>query len=234
MAPYKGKWDDPAYDGKKGYQAHPSPRAGYAAMITRMDETVGRLLDRIDKLGLGRDTLVLFTSDNGATHDVGGADTVFFDSVGGLRGRKGSVYEGGLRVPLLARWPGVVPAGKVGDHAAYFPDVLPTVMEAAGAAKDTPTGLDGLSFLPALRGEAQRPHAHMVWEFAGYTGQQAVRVGDWKGVRRGLMKGPSKLELYDLAKDVREEHDVARRTPAWSRSSKASWRSSTRRRSCSR
>jgi arylsulfatase A len=213
MAPYKGKWDDPAYDGKKGYQPHPAPRAGYAAMITRMDETVGKILDLIDRRGLGRDTLVLFTSDNGATHDVGGADTAFFDSVGALRGRKGSVYEGGLRVPLLARWTGAVPAGKVSDHAAYFPDVLPTVMEAIGSAKNTPKGLDGLSFLPALRGDPQKNHAHMVWEFAGYTGQQAVRVGDWKGVKRGLMKAPSKLELYDLANDVQEKHDVAAAHP---------------------
>lgn len=213
LAPYKGKWDDPAYDGKKGYRPHPTPRAGYAAMITRMDETVGQILDRIDKRGLGRDTLVLFTSDNGATHDVGGADTVFFDSVGELRGRKGSVYEGGLRVPLLARWTSTVPAGTVSDHAAYFPDVLPTMMDVIGAAKRTPAGVDGLSFLHALRGEAQKPHAHMVWEFAGYTGQQAVRVGDWKGVKRNLMKGPSKLELYDLVKDVREQHDVAAEHP---------------------
>src|SRR5262249_14986225 len=98
LAPYKGKFDETPYDGKKGYQKHPTPRAGYAAMITRLDLTVGRILNLLKERKLDRDTLVLFTSDNGATHDVGGADTVFFNSVGQLRGRKGSVYEGGLRV----------------------------------------------------------------------------------------------------------------------------------------
>jgi arylsulfatase len=213
LAPYKGRWDDPPYDGKKGYLPHPTPRAGYAAMITRMDATVGKLLDLLVSRKLDRDTLVLFTSDNGATHDVGGVDTAFFDSVGPLRGRKGSVYEGGLRVPLLAWRPGVVPAGKVSDHPAYFPDVLPTVLEVIGAPGRIPETIDGLSFAAALRGEPQQKHAHMVWEFAGYTGQQAVRVGDWKGIRRNLAKGPSKLELYDLGKDPSEKADVAAKHP---------------------
>jgi arylsulfatase len=215
LAPYKGKWDDPPYDGKKGYLPHPTPRAGYAAMITRMDATVGKLLDLLAKLKLDRDTLVLFTSDNGATHDVGGVDTGFFNSVGPLRGRKGSVYEGGLRVPLLAWRPGVVPAGKVSGHAAYFPDVLPTVLEVIGGRGKVLDGIDGLSIAAALRGEddKQKKHAAMVWEFAGYTGQQAVRVGDWKGVRRNLRKGPARLELYDLAGDPRETTDVAAKHP---------------------
>src|SRR5262245_31326408 len=213
LAPYKGKWDDPPYDGKKGYLPHPTPRAGYAGMITRMDETVGKILDLLDKLKLSGDTLVLFTSDNGATHDVGGADTVFFDSVGVLRGRKGSVYEGGLRVPLIARWTGTIAAGKESTHAAYFPDMLPTVMEVIGAAKRTPKGLDGLSFLPELRGEAQTRHAHMIWEFPAYTGQQAIRAGDWKGLKRNLLKGPAPMELYNLAKDISEKNDVAETHP---------------------
>jgi len=211
---YKGKFDEVPYDGKKGYLPHPTPRAGYAAMNTRMDRTVGRVLDRLEKLKLEKDTLVLFTSDNGATHDVGGADTVFFDSVGQLRDRKGSVYEGGLRVPLIAWWPGTVKAGRVSEHVSYFPDVLPTVMEALGAAKAVPKGIDGLSFLRTLRGEAgQRKHAHLFWEFPGYGGQQAVRVGDWKGLRHGLQKGVGKLELYNLKDDVGEKTDVAAKHP---------------------
>lgn len=213
LAPYKGKWDDPPYDGKKGYQAHPTPRAGYAAMITRMDLTVGKILDRLKELKLDGDTLVLFTSDNGATHDVGGADTVFFDSVAHLRARKGQVYEGGIRVPLLAWQPGVIAAGKVTDHAAYFPDFFPTILEVVGAKDRLPANLDGLSFVPTLRGDKQAPHERMVWEFAGYTGQQAVRVADWKGVRRELLKGPAKLELYDLSKDPGEKNNVADKHP---------------------
>lgn len=213
LAPYRGKWEDPAYDGKKGYLPHPMPRAGYAAMITRMDQTVGKLLDLLESLKLSRDTLVLFTSDNGATHDVGGADTNFFESVGKLRGRKGSVYEGGLRVPLLARWPGTVPAGTVSEHASYFPDVLPTILDVLGASERIPREVDGISFLAALRGEKQKAHAQMIWEFTGYTGQQAIRVGEWKGVKRNLLKGPAKLELYHLGKDPAEKEDVAELHP---------------------
>jgi arylsulfatase len=211
LAEYKGKWTDAAYNGKKGYLPHPTPRAGYAAMITRMDRTIGRLLELLKALKLDERTLVLFTSDNGPTHDVGGADTGFFDSAGGLRGRKGSVYEGGLRVPLLARMPGTIKAGSVSDHVAYFPDIMPTLMEMIAAAGSVPKGIDGVSFAATLRGETDRQnvHTHLLWEFAGYGGQQAVRAGDWKGIRRNLQKGKSKLELYNLKMDVHERTDVA-------------------------
>src|SRR5262249_32004277 len=157
------KWDDPPYKGDKGYLPHPSPRAAYAAMITRMDRTVGKILDRLKELKRDGDTLVLFTSDNGATHDVGGGEPVFFEPVGGLRGRKGSVFEGGLRVPLIAWQPGTVPAGKVSDHVSYNPDVLPTVLQWVGKADATPKGLDGRSFAAALRGEAQKAHDYLMW-----------------------------------------------------------------------
>ncbi|MGL4555282.1 MAG: arylsulfatase [Gemmataceae bacterium] len=203
------KWDDPPYKGGKGYLPHPTPRAAYAAMITRMDRTVGKVVEKLKELKRDRDTLVLFTSDNGATHDAGGADTVFFDSVAGLRGRKGSVFEGGIRVPLIAWQPGKVKAGAVTDHAAYFPDVLPTALEWVGKASATPAGLDGLSFAAALRGERQTPHEYMLWEFPGYGGQQAVIQGRWKGLKRDMNKGPAKLQLYDLTADPNEEKDVA-------------------------
>jgi arylsulfatase A len=216
LAMYKGKWDDPAYDGKKGYQPHPSPRAGYAAMVTRLDRSVGRVLDLLRDLGLEDNTLVLFTSDNGPTHDkVGGSDSEFFESAGPLRGLKGSVYEGGIRVPCLARWPGRVKAGSVSDLPAYFPDLLPTFLDVAGAADAVPKGLDGHSIAPELFGQAekQKRHEYLFWEFAGYGGQQAVRLGDWKGVRRDLQKGKAKLQLYDLAADVGEKNDVADQHP---------------------
>jgi len=214
LTPYEGKWDDPAYNGKKGYLPHPNPRAGYAAMITRMDQTVGRILEWLKQNNRDRDTLVLFTSDNGATHDVGGADTEFFRSVGDLRGRKGSVYEGGLRVPLIARWTGVIKPESVSSRPCYFPDVLPTVMDVVGASERIPAGVDGLSLLPTLRGKSiQKEHDYLVWEFAGYGGQQAIRMGNWKGIRRQLVKGPARLELYDLALDPSEKEDVASRHP---------------------
>jgi arylsulfatase len=216
LAEYRGKWDDPPYDGKKGYQPHPAPRAGYAAMITRMDRSVGRILDLLRELKLDNNTLVMFSSDNGPTHGgVGGSDSVFFESAGPLRDWKGSVYEGGIRVPFLARWPGQIKSGTVSDLPAYFPDVMPTLMEIVGAAGSVPKDIDGLSFAPTLLGqpEKQRRHEYLFWDFTGYGGQQAVRLGDWKGVRRNLQKGPSKLELYNLKDDVGEQRDVADKHP---------------------
>ncbi|MFO0849545.1 MAG: arylsulfatase [Gemmataceae bacterium] len=213
LAEYRGKLgDDPAYDGKKGYQPHPAPHAGYAAMVTRLDRTVGRVVDKLKELGLEKDTLVLFTSDNGPTHNVGGADSAFFRSAGPLRGLKGSLYEGGIRVPLVAYQPGTVPAGKTCDLPTYFPDVLPTLCELAGAA--VPTGVDGLSLVPTLTGRGdQRAHDFLYWEFPGYGGQQAVRAGNWKAVRQNLGKGAVKTELYDLAADPGEKADVAAGNP---------------------
>jgi arylsulfatase A len=213
LAEYKGKLgDDPAYDGKKGYLPHPTPHAAYAAMVTRMDRSVGRIVDKIKALGLEKDTLVIFTSDNGPTHNVGGADSTFFQSAGTLRGLKGSVYEGGLRIPLIAYRPGTIKAGSASDERFYFPDVLPTLCELAGAK--VPEKLDGVSFLPTLTGQGkQQPHEFLYWEFPGYGGQQAVIAGNWKAVRQNLGKGVVKTELYDLAKDESEKTDAAARHP---------------------
>lgn len=209
---YRGQWDDPPYEGGKGYLPHPTPRAGYAAMVTRMDRDVGRLLDLLDELGLDDDTLVVFTSDNGATFDIGGADSVFFESGADFRGRKGSLYEGGLRVPFVARWPGVIEAGQVSGHVSAQWDVLPTLAELIGV--DVPVDVDGVSFAPTLTGRGeQRDHAFLYWEFPGYGGQQAVRLGRWKGIRRGMRKGNDAIALYDLDADVGEQHDVAAEHP---------------------
>jgi arylsulfatase len=211
---YRGKWDDPAYDGKKGYLPHPAPRAGYAAMVTRMDRSVGRILDQLKKLKIDDQTLVVFTSDNGPTHDgVGGSDSVFFKSAGSLRGLKGSVYEGGLRVPLIARWPGRIKAGTVSDFPSYFPDLFPTLMASIG--EKPPSDIDGTSLAPTLLGkpDQQRRPRFLYWEFHGYGGQQAVRFGDWKAVRRNLHKGKVVTELYNLAVDPGESMDVASDNP---------------------
>lgn len=209
---YKGKLgDDPAYDGKKGYRPHPAPHAGYAAMVTRMDRSVGRIVEKLKALGLEKDTLILFTSDNGPTHNVGGADSTFFNSAGKLRGLKGSLYEGGVRVPLIAYMPGTIKAGGTTDARFYFPDVLPTLSEFAGAK--VPDKLDGISFRPVLTGAKQRAHEFLYWEFPGYGGQQAVIAGDWKAVRQALGKGVVKTELYNLATDEGEKDDVAAKHP---------------------
>ena len=211
LAEYAGKLEDAPYDGKKGYLPHPTPHAGYAAMVTRMDRTVGRILDLLRETGLDDDTIVIFASDNGPTHNVGGADSDFFQSAGGLRGLKGSVYEGGIAVPFLVRWPGRVKPGTTSDFVGYFPDVAPTLLELVGASDAVPPGLDGISFAPSLLGkpEEQKPHEFLYWEFASYGGQQAVRMGPWKAVRQNLRAGKTAIELYNLDQDPKEERDVA-------------------------
>lgn len=210
---YEGKLgDDPAYDGKKGYRVHPAPHAGYAAMVTRMDRTVGRITDKLAELKLDKNTLVLFTSDNGPTHNVGGADSTFFKSAGDLKGLKGSLYEGGIRVPLIAYWPGKIKAGATCDTPFAFWDLLPTLCDAA--AIETPKGVDGVSFFPTLMGKGgQKTHDFLYWEFPGYGGQQAVREGDWKAVRQKLGQKKIVTELYDLKTDPNETTDVAAKHP---------------------
>jgi arylsulfatase len=212
LAEYKGKLgDDPPYDGtingKPSYLPHSSPHAAYAAMVTRMDRSVGRILDKLKELNLESNTLVIFTSDNGPTHNVGGADSTFFKSAGNLRGLKGSLYEGGIRTPFIAYRPGTVPAGKECDVPLAFWDVLPTLAETVGA--DVPKGIDGISFVPALLGKEQPRHDFLYWEFPSYGGQQAVTAGDWKAVRQNLARKVVKTELYNLASDPNETTDVA-------------------------
>jgi arylsulfatase len=213
LAEYEGLWDDPPYEGGKGYLPHRAPRAGYAAMVTRMDRDVGRLLDLLDELELAEDTIVFFASDNGPTYDrLGGSDSDFFQSAGPFRGLKGSLYEGGIRVPLVARWPGRIEAGRVSDLPSAFWDLFPTVCELTGAS--VPEGLDGLSFAPTLTGVGEQArHEYLYWEFRAYGGQQAVRLGDWKGVRQKMKSGNRAIELYDLALDVGERNDLAAEQP---------------------
>jgi len=202
LAEYAGAFPDTPYVGDKGYLPHRAPRAAYAAMVTRLDREVGRLMQLVHDLGLDRDTLIIFTSDNGPTFN-GGTESAFFESAGPLRGLKTMVYEGGIRVPMVARWPGRIPAGIVSAHASAFEDYMPTFAAVAGVAP--PTGSDGLSMLAALEGRAsaQRPRDYLYWEFQG---RQAVRLGAWKGIRNA-MNGD--FELYDLAADIGEQRNVA-------------------------
>jgi arylsulfatase A len=190
-----------------GYRSQPTPHATFAAMITRMDRDVGRLVDLIRTRGLDNRTLVMFISDNGP-HQEGGGDPAFFRSSGGLRGIKRDLYEGGIRVPMIARWPGVVPAGRTSDHVWAHWDMLPTLADIAGAR--APAGLDGLSMAQALRGGSQATHPFLYWEFHERGFQQAVRNGRWKAVR---LKPGTPLELYDLVADPGEARNVASAHP---------------------
>jgi len=217
LAEYAGTWPETPYDGSNGYQPQAKPRAAYAAMVTRFDRGVGRVMALVAKLGLDRDTLVLFASDNGPTFGVGGYDADFFRGADGFRAEKGSVYEGGVRVPLIARRPGLVPAGRVSDEVVSFQDLLPTLLDAAGAGRRVPPDADGRSRLAVLEGRAASapaPDRPLYMEFPGYGGQQMARIGAWKGVRRDLIKDPrAPLELYDLSRDPGETADVAAANP---------------------
>lgn len=208
---YLGKWDDPPYKGGKGYVPHDTPRAAYAAMVTRLDRSVGRILEQLKKQGLDDNTVVMFSSDNGPADNYGGTDSVFFESAGPLRGYKGSLYEGGIRTPFLARWPGHIKPG-VCDTPFAFYDVLPTLCDLAGV--QPPKDTDGISFLPTLLGKGeQKKHDCLYWEFPSYGGWQAVRLGNWKGVRKNLQKELSPIELYNLADDPGEKTDLAAKHP---------------------
>lgn len=204
--------EDPAYRGKSYFPCQ-YPRATYAAMISTLDEQVGELVAQLKTLGLYENTLIIFSSDNGPTY-TGGADTEFFNSAAPFQTEKdrvkGHVYEGGIRVPMIAHWPGVVKPGSKSEHISAFYDVLPTVAEIIGA---TAPPNDGISFLPALKGAPQEEHAYLYWEFPAYGGQQAVRFGNWKAIRKDMQKGNLTIELYDLATDPREVHDLATENP---------------------
>jgi arylsulfatase len=204
--------EEDAYRGKSYFPSQ-YPMATYAAMISYLDEQVGELVAELKKLGLYENTLIIFTSDNGPTY-TGGVDPDFYASAAPFKGEygkgKGFLYEGGIRVPMIASWPGVIEAGSESGHVSAFQDVLPTLSELTGA---TPPANDGISFLPTLKGEKQEEHPFLYWEFPAYKGQQAVRFGNWKAVRQRMHEGNLTIELYDLANDPREENDLAAEQP---------------------
>jgi uncharacterized sulfatase len=193
-------------------EAWPDAEKGFATMIRHMDRDVGRILDLLQELQLADDTLVLFTSDNGP-HAEGGHDPEFFASNGRLRGIKRDLLEGGIRVPTIAWWPGVIPPGSVSDVPWYHGDVLATAAELAAA--EVPDGASGDSFVSAMKGTAEsQPWARkspLYWEFYEGAGAQAVRFGTWKAIRTPIFTGA--VQLFDISNDAAESHDHSQRRP---------------------
>ncbi len=185
----------------------PETEKNFAAMMTRLDSDVGKLMEALKAAGASDNTLVIFTSDNGP-HREGKHDPDFFESRGPLRGIKRDLYDGGIRVPFIARWPGKVPAGRVSNQVLAFWDFLPTAAEIAGVK--APDNIDGISMLPALLGKPQKNHEYLYWEFHERVFAQAVRMGKWKGVRPGKNKP---VELYDVEADLSEKNNLAANNP---------------------
>lgn len=214
---FEGRWPKIARaDPRPGYIGSDDAYADYAGMVAHLDDQVGEVMALLKKLGIDDNTLVIFTSDNGpqpgAWQDI---FVEFFDGNGPFRGAKTNFYEGGIRVPTIARWPGKIAPGTVSDHVGYFPDVMPTLSEVAGATTHLPKQIDGISFLPTLLNQPaqQKQHEYLYWEAAGpkqNTIQQAVRWGNWKAVRN---KEKAPWELYDLTNDIAEANNLAKDKP---------------------
>ena len=214
-APFRKKF--PQFENKVGRYGNnkhfaKNPAAQFAGMMTALDDGIGRVLAALEKHGIDENTIVLLSSDNGP-HKEGGHMPDFFNSGGGLRGYKRDLYEGGIRCPLLVRWPGKVKAGTTSTHVSAHWDIFPTFCELAGA--EVPAGLDGISFLPSLLGKDQKSHQYLYWEFFEGGGKRAVRMGKWKAVQTQLnKKGPeAPVELYDLSVDAGERRNLAAQSP---------------------
>jgi len=207
--------DEEPYDGRRSYFPHRYPHAGYAAMVSYMDEQVGEIVQTLKDLGLYDNTLIIFSSDNGPSFN-GGTDSPWFDSAKPFKSQqgwgKGNVTEGGIRVPMIAQWPGKIAPGSESDHISAFYDVLPTLCDVVDTS--IPDDTDGKSFLPTLLGKKrQQEHEFLYWEFPESGGQQAVRMGKWKGMRKDIKKDSMRVQLYDLGEDIRELNDVAAQNP---------------------
>ena len=213
VAPFRKKF--PQFEDKIGKYSHgtkvKNPVAAFAGMMTRMDRGIGQVLDLLDELKIADNTLVLFTSDNGP-HYEGGHQPGFFDSNGPLKGHKRDLYEGGIRVPLIAYWPGTVKAGKVSDHICAHWDLMPTFCELAKIP--TPKHTDGISYVPTLTGKKQKKHKYLYWEFHSYGNAQAIRMGDWKAIRLKVKNDPdAPIRLFNLKQDIGETKNIAEKHP---------------------
>ena len=207
--------EEEPYLGNKGYFPSRYPKATYAAMVSYLDAQVGEIVQKLKDEGQYENTLIIFSSDNGPTYN-GGTNSPFFESAKPFKSEygwgKGFLHEGGIRVPMIASWPGKITPGSTNELISAFWDVLPTLADVAGAT--TPADVDGISFLPGLLGRAsQKEHEFLYWEFPAYQGQQAVRMGDWKGIRKNIFKGNMEIELYNLKKDSMEQQNVALNHP---------------------
>lgn len=209
--PYKGVDSGEGYK-VGGYGTSLTPHSDFAAMVTRLDAYVGDIMTELKRLGLDKNTLVIFTSDNGP-HREGGADPDFFDSYGPLRGVKRDMFEGGIRVPMIAAWPGTIKAGTKTDHISAFWDMMPTFRELAGNKSTNKT--DGISIVPTLLSKnKQKEHKYMYWEFHEQGGKIAVRMGKWKGIKLNYKNNPNgKMLLYDLSIDIHEDNDLSANYP---------------------
>ncbi len=206
---YKGKFPEKRFAGRH-FGTCEDPNATTAGMINRLDWEVGQIVEKLKELGLYENTVVMFASDNGP-HNVGGRDPEFFKSSGPYRGIKRDLYEGGVRVPFIVQWPGIVKPGSTTDHVSAFWDVMPSLLDIAGVKCSQKT--DGISFYPTLRGNKQKQHKYLYWEFHERGISQAVRMGKWKGVRTRIKKGNMNIELYNLDDDIHENSDVAEHHP---------------------
>lgn len=194
------------------YTKTDKPLATYAAMVTRLDRYVGMIIEKLDELSLSENTVVIFTSDNGS-YTEGGYHYSMHNSNGDLRGGKRDLYEGGIRVPFIAKWPGKIQPGTVSDHISYFPDMMPTFAELANGS--VPPGIDGISMVPVLLGKDDpEVHDFLYWEFHAQGGKQAIRKGNWKAVRLNVKADRnSPIELYNLEEDIFEQSDVSDQYP---------------------
>ena len=207
---YENAFEEVPYDGKMGYHPSEKPYASFAAMVTRLDKYVGDVMAELKELGLDKNTIVIFTSDNGP-HREGGANPDYFRSYGPLKGVKRDVYEGGIRVPMIAWGPEKIKAGVKSEHISAFWDVMPTLAELTGVT--LPEAGDGISFLPTLLSEGeQKQHDYFYWEFHELNGREALRSGNWKLIRQPVV-GETILELYDLSSDIHEDNNLAQQNP---------------------
>lgn len=195
----------------KYYTSQPEPRATFAAMVSLLDQQVGEIITKLKELGIDDNTIIIFSSDNGP-HKEGGADPEFFNSNGDLRGYKRDLYEGGVRVPMIVRWPNKIKTNSKSNHISAFWDVMPTLAEVTGSK--IPENIDGISFLSELTGKKQKEHEYLYWEFHEQGGKKAVRKGKWKAVQLNCFnKTKTTVELYDLSVDIGEKNNIAANHP---------------------
>jgi arylsulfatase len=206
--------EEEPYLGNQSYFPNRNPKAAYAAMITYLDNQVGEIVALLKEEGIYENTVIFFSSDNGPTY-LGGVDFNYFESskpfTNGFGRTKGFLYEGGIRVPLIASWPNHIEPGSKSNHISAFYDLMPTLCDIAGT--DAPEAIDGISFKSTLLNKKQKQHDFLYWEFPAYQGQQAVRMGKWKGIRKNIFKGNMKIELYNLETDLEELNDVSSKYP---------------------